>query len=74
MNNIVQDLRNERVIRVEAITASGRFKGKEIRVSGGGRLMGKQRRFAHHADTKPMTRSQVREFVARELEKKNLSS
>ncbi len=74
MNNIVEDVRNERVIRVESVTAGGRFKGKEVRVSKGGRLIGKRRRYVHQADCQPMNRSAVKAFIAREQESQNLSS
>ena len=49
MSNIVEDVRNERVIRVEAITAGGRIKGREVQVSKAGRLIGKRRRYVHMA-------------------------
>jgi len=74
MSNIVEDVRNERVIRVEAITAGGRIKGREVKVSPRGRLIGKQRRYVHQADCQPMNRSAVKAFIAKELEANNLSS
>jgi hypothetical protein len=74
MSNIVEDVRNERVIRVEAITAGGRIKGREVQVSKAGRLIGKRRRYVHMADTKPMNRSAVKAFIAKQQEANNLSS
>ena len=50
MSNTVQELRTNKVLKVEGMTDRGRLRCREVQFSRTGRMMKKGKRFLHQAD------------------------
>ena len=63
MSNIVQELRTNKVLKVEGMTDRGRLRCREVQFSRTGRMMKKGRRFLHQADVRPLYKSDIQNIV-----------
>lgn len=65
MNNIVEDMRDGRWIRVESITSGGNLKGRVVNLSRTGRMMGDRKKYTyiHPANTRQVRRPEILETL-----------
>ena len=60
MSNTVQELRTNKVLKVEGMTERGRLRCREVQFSRTGRMMKKGRRFLHQADVRPLYKADIK--------------
>ena len=62
MSNTVQELRTNKVLKVEGMTDRGRLRCREVKFSRTGRMMKKGKRFLHQADVKPLYKTDIKKM------------